>query len=168
MKTPIATLALAAGLVAALAGCTSSHPTTSATSATTKSPSPAATSTTAPSPTATSYQNRAGVADASQVTAPDKKVNATCKNGAATISENSAEITLKSDCAKVTVTAGNSIVHLGDVKELVVKGNINRVEAGSVDKVTVEKNAKGNDVLYTGSKPTIDDKGSATRFAESK
>ncbi|ROP74841.1 DUF3060 domain-containing protein [Curtobacterium sp. PhB115] len=80
-----------------------------------------------------------------------EKSKAECKDGAVTVTQSNQDVTVP-DCAKVTVDASNSIVHLGAVEHLVVTGSINDVAVKAVTTITVTGN--GNRVTSdTAPKP---------------
>lgn len=128
-KTPILTLALGAGLIAAaLAGCTSAS-----NDATTKSPTPTVTATAPP-------------------------VNK-CVDGAAVLTptKDKPEITLAEACDTVSVVGTSGKITLGPVKHLVFEGNENTVTVESVEKVDFGGN--DNKLTHKGAAPTVNDKG---------
>ncbi|MEJ8285110.1 hypothetical protein [Curtobacterium citreum] len=89
-----------------------------------------------------------------------EKVQAECTDGKAVVDQANKDVTL-GDCASVEITAGNSVVHLGNVDELVVSGSINDIaakEVGSV-KVTTDGNR-----LTSDNKPKISDTGKDNVF----
>ena len=104
-----------------------------------------------PRPTASASPEPVVLPDA-EVRVPDAKATAECVDGAAVIDQSGTEVTLEGACAKVTVSANDSVVHLGDVGELVVESAISRITVGTAERVTINGNA--NDVLYSGEKPS--------------
>jgi hypothetical protein len=89
-----------------------------------------------------------------------EKVDATCTDGKAVVDQANKDVTV-GDCASVEVTAGNAVVHLGDVDKLTVSGSINDISAKRVGSVSVSTD--GNR-LTTDNKPTISDKGEDNVF----
>jgi len=83
-----------------------------------------------------------------------EKSTVACTDGAAKVTQSNQDVTVP-DCAKVTVVASNSVVHLGAVKDLVVTGSINDVAVKAVTTITVTGN--GNRVTSdTAPKPEDD------------
>lgn len=158
--TKLLTLALGAALLASLSACTAADPDGTGSAKSTSSAT--ATSTQQPVPAHTK------IASEDEILHPGTITEAKCTDGKAVISDNSAEVSLKAECASVTVAAGNTIVHLGKVGHLTVDGNINRVEVASAEQITVTKQSKKNDVLYGGSKPVLHDAGFQTVFSATK
>ncbi len=96
----------------------------------------------------------------SEVRVPDAKKTVTCNDGAAIVDQSGTEVTLKGACAKVTVSGNDSIVHLGDVDELIVESAISRITVGTAKTVSLTGNA--NDVLYSGDEPAkVTDEGTS-------
>ena len=96
----------------------------------------------------------------SEVRVPDVKKTVTCNDGAAIVDQSGTEVTLKGACAKVTVSGNDSIVHLGDVDELIVESAISRITVGTAKTVSLTGNA--NDVLYSGDEPAkVTDEGTS-------
>lgn len=89
-----------------------------------------------------------------------EKVQAECKDGKAVVDQANKDVTL-GDCASVEITAGNSVVHLGNVDELVVSGSINDIAAKQVGSVKVTTD--GNR-LTSDNKPKISDTGKDNVF----
>jgi len=151
MRTPriLAPALAAAALVTVLAGCSAADgaEATSKPSASASSKSSAATS------------SKPSVLPQSEVRVPDAKKTVTCNDGAAIVDQSGTEVTLNGNCAKVTVSGNDSIVHLGDVDELIVESAISRITVGTAKTITIS--GSGNDVLYAGDKPEkVDDQGS--------
>jgi hypothetical protein len=105
-KTPILTLALGAGLIAALAGCT-----TSSSNDSSKTPSPTVTA-------AAPVVNKC--VDGEAVLTPTK---------------DKPEITLTEACDTVSVVGTSGKITLGAVKHIVFEGNDNTVTVESIEKV---------------------------------
>jgi hypothetical protein len=83
-----------------------------------------------------------------------EKSTVECTDGAATVTQSNQDVTVP-DCAKVTIDASNSVVHLGAVEDLVVTGSINDVAGTAVTTITVTGN--GNRVTSdTAPKPKDD------------
>jgi hypothetical protein len=102
-------------------------------------------------------------ADSEQFSTPPadiEKTKAECTDGKAVIDQANKDVTL-GDCASVEITAGNAVVHLGNVEKLVVSGSINDVSAKTVGSVRVETD--GNRVT-SDNKPKVDDQGTANVF----
>lgn len=127
-KTPILTLALGVGLVAALAGCTSTDTT--------------ADSTSAPTPTA------------SLPTPADPVVNK-CVDGVAVLTPTAKKpkIELAGSCDVVSVVGTKGTITLGAVKHLVFEGSDNQVTVASVEKVDFGGN--DNALTHGGAAPTV-------------
>lgn len=89
-----------------------------------------------------------------------EKTKAECTDGKAVIDQANKDVTL-GDCASVEITAGNAVVHLGNVEKLVVSGSINDVSAKTVGSVRVETD--GNRVT-SDNKPKVDDQGKGNVF----
>ncbi|WP_139196531.1 MULTISPECIES: DUF3060 domain-containing protein [unclassified Curtobacterium] len=89
-----------------------------------------------------------------------EKVQAGCEDGKAVVDQANKDVTV-GDCASVEITAGNAVVHLGNVEELVVSGSINDIAGKQVGSVTVTTD--GNRVT-TDNEPKIDDKGESNVF----
>lgn len=89
-----------------------------------------------------------------------EKVRAGCEDGKAVIDQANQDVTV-GDCASVEITAGNAVIHLGNVEKLVVSGSINDIAAKRVGSVTVTTD--GNR-LTTDNEPKIDDKGEDNVF----
>ncbi|OIH95801.1 MULTISPECIES: DUF3060 domain-containing protein [unclassified Curtobacterium] len=88
------------------------------------------------------------------------KTKASCTDGKAVIDQANKDVTL-GDCASVQVTAGNAVIHLGNVEELVVTGSINDISAKTVGSVKVTTD--GNRVT-SDNKPKVDDDGKGNFF----
>ncbi|MFJ4221460.1 DUF3060 domain-containing protein [Curtobacterium luteum] len=139
----LAPAATAAALVALLAGCSATNGDHSAPSATAS---------------ASASASKSKVMADSDVRVPDKKVDGKCIDGAAIIDQSGADVTLEGACQKVTVSGNDSVVHLGDVDELIVESAISRITVGTAGTITLSGNA--NDVLYSGDAPSkVDDRG---------
>ncbi|QZQ55987.1 hypothetical protein KZI27_03810 [Curtobacterium sp. TC1] len=89
-----------------------------------------------------------------------EKVRAECKDGKAVVDQANKDVTL-GDCASVEVTAGNSVIHLGDVEKLVVSGSINDIAAKQVG--SVEVTTDGNR-LISDNEPKVTDTGKDNVF----
>lgn len=98
----------------------------------------------------------------SEVTGSDyviPEVSGTCVDGAATIVDDSSQITLDGDCERVVVEASNSIVTIaGSVTNLTLNSSISLVNVASVANVTFVEGANGNKVI-TPSAPAVTDGG---------
>ncbi|MBA8989728.1 hypothetical protein FHW23_000960 [Curtobacterium pusillum] len=141
MRTPriLVPAIAAAALVTVLAGCSTAE---------------GGKSITTPSASA----SKPAVLPDADVRVPEAKETAKCIDGAAIVDQSGTEVTLEGACAKVTVSGNDSIVHLGDVDELIVESAISRITVGTAKTVTLSGNA--NDVLFTGDKPVkITDEG---------
>lgn len=89
-----------------------------------------------------------------------EKVQAECKDGKAVVDQANQDVTV-GDCASVEITAGNSVIHLGDVEDLVVSGSINDIAAKQVGSVKVTTD--GNR-LTSDNEPKISDDGKDNVF----
>lgn len=89
-----------------------------------------------------------------------EKVQAGCKDGKAVVDQANKDVTV-GDCASVEITAGNAVVHLGNVEELVVSGSINDIAAKQVGSVRVTTD--GNR-LTSDNEPEISDDGEDNVF----
>ena len=137
----------AAALITMLAGCSAGESTTATKADTGK-----------PSASASQPSSAPSVLPDDEVRTPETKADATCTDGSAVIDQSGTEVTLKGACPKVTVSANDAIVHLGDVDELIVEGSLTRVTVGKAKSVSIVGNA--NDVLFAGDKPAkVSDKG---------
>jgi hypothetical protein len=115
------------------------------------------------SASATAKADKADKADKQVFSNPPadiEKVEAGCKDGKAVVDQANKDVTV-GDCASVEITAGNAVVHLGNIEELVVSGSINDIAAKQVGSVTVTTD--GNRVT-TDNEPKIDDKGESNVF----
>ncbi|WIE72651.1 DUF3060 domain-containing protein [Curtobacterium sp. MCJR17_020] len=114
-------------------------------------------------PTAKPSATSSAEADSKQFSNPPadiEKTKAECTDGKAVIDQANKDVTL-GDCASVEITAGNAVVHLGNVEKLVVSGSINDVSAKTVGSVRVETD--GNRVT-SDNKPKVDDQGTGNVF----
>lgn len=89
-----------------------------------------------------------------------EKVQAGCKDGKAVVDQANKDVTV-ADCASVEITAGNPVVHLGNVEELVVSGSINDIAAKQVGSVRVTTD--GNR-LTSDNEPKVSDDGEDNVF----
>ena len=89
-----------------------------------------------------------------------EKVRAGCKDGKAVVDQANKDVTV-GDCASVEITAGNAVVHLGNVEELVVSGSINDIAAKQVGSVRVTTD--GNR-LTSDNEPEVSDDGEDNVF----
>lgn len=114
-------------------------------------------------PSASSSASSSAKAESDGFSAPPadiEKVRAGCEDGKAVIDQANQDVTV-GDCASVEITAGNAVIHLGNVEKLVVSGSINDIAAKRVGSVTVTTD--GNR-LTTDNEPKIDDKGEDNVF----
>lgn len=114
-------------------------------------------------PSASSSASSTAKAESDGFSAPPadiEKVRAGCEDGKAVIDQANQDVTV-GDCASVEITAGNAVIHLGNVEKLVVSGSINDIAAKRVGSVTVTTD--GNR-LTTDNEPKIDDKGEDNVF----
>lgn len=101
------------------------------------------------SPTAST---KASTSDFVAPPADIEKTTAECTDGAVVVDASNVDVTV-GDCAKVTVTGSNSVIHLGSADQLIVEGAINDVDMKSVGAVTVT--GSGNRITSdNGPKPT--------------
>jgi len=132
LRTTLATLAISAGLVAALAGCTAG----STTAGSTKAPTASATT------------------DAKLPTPAAPVVNK-CVNGNAVLTptEKKPTITLAEACDTVSIVGVKGQITLGAVKHLVFEGEGNTVTVESVTKVDFGGN--DNTLTHSGAAPQV-------------
>lgn len=145
-KTSFATIALGAGLIAALAGCTTSTPSGTPSSSSTASSTATAGPTTGAGATATP--------DAKLPTPKAPVVNK-CVDGNAVLTPTADKpaITLTEACDTVSVVGVKGQITLGAVKHLVLEGTDNTVTVDSVTKVDFGGN--DNTITHGGAAPTV-------------
>ncbi|WP_053387317.1 hypothetical protein [Leucobacter japonicus] len=82
-----------------------------------------------------------------------------CVDGAASITESNAILTLEGDCASVEVTGVNSLISItGNVDQLSVGGSINKVVTVSANNITFVEESSGNVVVSQG-EPAVTENG---------
>lgn len=138
IRTTTATIG-ALALLTTLAACSGTSPTEKAD---------------APKPSSTPSASKSSEPQFVDPPADLAKSDVACTDGVASVTLSNQAVSVP-DCAKVTIDASNSVVHLGAVEDLVVTGSINDVAAGAVTSITVSGN--GNRVTSeTAPKPKDD------------
>lgn len=147
----ITSLAAASIALVALAGCTTAQPDTAA-----KDGKPTASA--EQSSDKKSNDEQSADSGENETFVPEEKTYE-CVDGAATITESNAILTLEGDCASVEVTGVNSLISItGSVDQLSVGGSINKVVTVSANNITFVEESSGNIVESQG-EPAVTDNG---------
>lgn len=146
VRRALAAALAAAGLLGVLTACSSSGVDDQPTSKPTASSSPSA---------------KADDQVFSTPPADIEQVDAACTDGKVVVDQSNKAVTV-GDCASVEITAGNAVVHLGDVDTLTVSGSINDIDAKQVGSVAMT--GGGGNRLTTDGTPKITDAGDENVF----